>query len=82
MHFPQSICERGFSCMHLLKTARRQAIGTKLLRILMVICQLGSEWKNPAKIPVDEIIDIWRAESTKGRYKGNDWLGLGASPVP
>ena len=62
----------------LVATASLQAIGTKLLRVLMVMFQLGSEWKDPAKIPVDEITDIWRAESTKGRYEGNDWLGLGA----
>ena len=32
-----SICERGFSLMNLLKTARRNKMGTKLLRMLMVI---------------------------------------------
>ena len=47
------VSERGFSCMNLLKTARRQGISTKLLCILMVICQLGSE-----EVPVNDIIDI------------------------
>ena len=49
-----SICERGFSLMNLLKTARRSRMGERLLRILMVICMLGDEWKNPAKIPVKD----------------------------
>eukprot|EP00316_Scyphosphaera_apsteinii_P019304 CAMPEP_0119334718 /NCGR_PEP_ID=MMETSP1333-20130426/87905_1 /TAXON_ID=418940 /ORGANISM="Scyphosphaera apsteinii, Strain RCC1455" /LENGTH=48 /DNA_ID= /DNA_START= /DNA_END= /DNA_ORIENTATION= len=25
------------------------------------------------KIPVNEIIDIWRSESVKGRYEGEIW---------
>ena len=44
-----SICERGFSLMNMLKTARRSKMGTKLLRMLMVICSLGAEWKDPTK---------------------------------
>ena len=43
----------------------------------MVICQLGSKWKDPEKIPVNDIIDIWRAESKRGRYEGTDWRTLG-----
>ena len=47
-----SICERGFSLMNLLKTARRNGMAQKLLRILMTICSLGGdEWKDPQKIP-------------------------------
>ena len=38
-----SICERGFSLMNNLKTARRSRMGNQLLRILMTICSLGSE---------------------------------------
>ena len=45
-----AICERGFSLMNLLKTARRSKMGTKLLRMLMVICSLGAEWKDPTKV--------------------------------
>ena len=50
-----SICERGFSLMNNLKAARRSAMGTELLRILMTICSLGAEWKDPTKIPVEAI---------------------------
>ena len=57
--------------MNQLKAARRSGMGTKLLRMLMIICSLGVEWKDPAKIPVLEIIDIWRSQSTKNRYEGN-----------
>ena len=59
--------------MNLLKTARRSKMGNPLLRMLMVICSLGTEWKDPAKIPVREIIDIWRVESKRGRYEGEQW---------
>ena len=45
-----SICERGFSLMNMLKTARRSKMGTKLLRMLMVICELGADWKDPSKV--------------------------------
>ena len=68
-----SICERGFSTMNLLKTARRSLMGAKLLRMSMVICMLGAEWKDPSIIPVEEIIDIWRSESKRGRYEGSIW---------
>ena len=40
-----SVCERGFSLMNNLKTARRSQMGNELLRILMTICSLGEEWK-------------------------------------
>jgi uncharacterized protein (DUF488 family) len=39
-----SICERGFSTMNNLKTARRSRMGTLLLRTLMTICELGKDW--------------------------------------
>ena len=68
-----SICERGFSLMNLLKTARRSRMGEHLLRLLMVICTLGAEWKDPEKIPVKDILDIWRGQSKKGRYEGEIW---------
>jgi hypothetical protein len=63
-----SICERGFSLMNLLKTAKRSRMGTALLRMLMTIGTLGEEWKDPSKIPAAEIVDIWREESKGGRY--------------
>jgi len=69
-----SICERGFSTMNMLKTARRNNMSPKLLRILMVICSLaGKEWSDPEKIPVQDIIELWRENSKKGRYEGALW---------
>jgi len=50
-----SICERGFALMNNLKTARRSRMGNLLLRTLMTICEPGDDWKDAAKIPVDEI---------------------------
>ena len=64
------MCERGFSLMNLLKTAKRSAMGNALLRMLMRICSLGKAagWMDPAKIPVSEIVQIWREEASLGRY--------------
>ena len=72
-----SICERGFSLMNNLKTARRSRMGNELLRILMTICSLGSEWADPSKIPVDEIIEQWRSQSERGRYEAAMWQEAG-----
>ena len=68
-----SICERGFSTMNLLKTAKRSRMGTTLLRLLMVICNLGPEWKDASTIPVGAIIEEWRDQSKRGRYEGAVW---------
>jgi hypothetical protein len=68
-----SICERGFSAMNLLKTAKRSAMGNRLLRILMTICELGAEWQDPKKIPAAQILAIWRAKSERGRYEAKLW---------
>ena len=38
-----SICERGFSLMNNLKTARRSQMGNELLRILMTICSVSGQ---------------------------------------
>ena len=43
------------------------------MRLLMTICSLGAEWKDPTKIPVKEIIEEWRAQSTRGRYESRVW---------
>ena len=59
--------------MNLLKTARRSKMATKLLRMLMVICSLGDEWKDTTKIHVEEIVDVWRDQSKKGRYESVNW---------
>ena len=64
-----SICERGFSTMNLLKTAKRSRMGKLLLRLLMTICELGAEWKDASKIPVAAIIEEWRNQSKRGRYE-------------
>ena len=68
-----SICERGFSTMNNLKTARRSRMGTLLLRTLMTICELGKDWLDPAKIPVDDIVEVWRDGSSRGRYESAMW---------
>merc|ERR1712226_787788 len=73
-----AVCERGFSLMNNLKTARRSQMGNELLRILMIICSLGAEWKeDPSKIPVDEIAEVWRSESKRGRYEAAMWKAAG-----
>ena len=59
--------------MNNLKTVRRSSMGKTLLRLLMVICSLGAAWKEPAQIPVTEIIEEWRAQSARGRYEGEAW---------
>ena len=45
-------------------------MGKTLLRLLMTICSLGDEWKDPRKIPVKEIIEEWCVQSGRGRYEG------------
>lgn len=72
-----SICERGFALMNNLKTARRSLMGNLLLRTLMIICELGKEWEDPLKIPVDEIVEVWRAQSKRGRYESRMWRAAG-----
>ena len=44
-----------------------------LLCLLMTICELGKEWKDPTKIPVAAIIEEWRDQSKRGRYEGAVW---------
>ena len=48
-------------------------MGTTLLRLLMTICELGKEWKDPTKIPVAAIIEEWRDQCKRGRYEGAVW---------
>ena len=43
----------------------------------MTICQLGAEWHDPTKIPVEEIAEEWRTQSTKGRYESAMWREAG-----
>ena len=58
-------------------------MGDELLRHLMIISSLGSEWNDaskvidPSKIPVQEIVDAWREGSTRGRYEGAMWTAAG-----
>ena len=78
-----SICERGFALMNNLKTARRSRMGGLLLRTLMIICELGKEWADPTKIPVEEIVAEWREQSARGRYEGAMWRAAGLEePTP
>ena len=44
-----------------------------LLRLLMTICSLSAEWKDPSKILVKEIIEEWRTQSSRGRYESQVW---------
>lgn len=71
------MCERGFALMNNLKTARRSLMGNPLLRTLMTICELGKEWVDSSKIPVDEIADEWRGQSARGRYESAMWRAAG-----
>ena len=54
-------------------------MGNLLLRTLMTICELGKQagWEDPTKIPVDEIVEEWRAQSEKGRYESAMWRAAG-----
>jgi hypothetical protein len=72
-----SICERGFSLMNNLKTARRSSMGNELLRMLMTICSLGKEWRDSSKIPVEAIVEEWRSQSKRGRYETAMWAAAG-----
>ena len=58
-----SVCERGFALMNNLKTAQRSRIRMRnlLLRILMTVCELGKDWSDPSKIPVE-----WKRSSRCG----------------
>ena len=77
MAIDTSICERGFSLMNLLKTAKRSTMGNELLRILMTVCSLGKDagWDDPTKIPIEDIIELWREQSSKGRYANSLYWG-------
>ena len=54
--------------MNLLKTTKRSTMGNELLRILMTVCSLGKDagWDDPTKIPIEDIIELWREQSSKG----------------
>ena len=44
----------------------------------LVICELGKEWKeDPNKIPVEQIVEEWRAQSARGRYESAMWREAG-----
>ena len=72
---------RGFALMNNprnnLKTVRRSRMGNLLLCTLMTICELGKEWEDPSKIPVEEIVEEWRAQSARGRYESAMWCVAG-----
>ena len=48
-------------------------VDAKKVLLLMTICSLGAEWKDPSKIPVKEIIEEWWAQSSRGRYESQVW---------
>ena len=43
----------------------------------MTICELGKEWDDPTQIPVEEIVEEWRSQSTRGRYESAMWRAAG-----
>lgn len=61
-----SICERGFSLMNRLMSAKRNRMTFRVLQMLMKICSRGQAWRDPAKIPVGRILEKWR--KSKKRY--------------
>ena len=38
---------------------------------------MGKEWEDPEKIPVDEIVEEWRSQSSRGRYESAMWRAAG-----
>ena len=74
------VCERGFSLMNLLKTAKRSTMVNELLRILMTVCSLGKAagWDDPTKIPIEDTIELWREQSSKGEYANSLYWGAGS----
>ena len=65
-----SICERLFSLMNRLQTKVRNIMGILLLQMSMTICTLGKEWQHDSsKIPIDDILKVWRENKKKGRYE-------------
>lgn len=75
-----SICERGFSLQNNLKTAKRNHMGSKLLRLLMTICSLGKHWEDPEQIPAARILAYWREASSRGRYENKLWSAEALEP--
>ena len=63
--------------MNNLKTARRSSMRKELLRSLVTICSLGEAWEDPSQISVEEIVELWRSESRKGRYESAMWRASG-----
>jgi hypothetical protein len=47
--------------------------------ILMTACSLGKDagWDDPTKIPIEDIIELWREQSSKGRYANSLYWGAG-----
>ena len=41
------------------------------------IGELGKEWIDPTKIPVEEIVEEWRSQSRRGRYEAAMWKKAG-----
>jgi hypothetical protein len=64
-----SCCERTFSLMNRLSRFQRSKLGLAMLSTLVTICELGRSagWTNISEIPVDAIIERWKA---KGCEKG------------
>ena len=43
----------------------------------MTVCSLGKDagWDDPTKIPIEDIIELWREQSSKGRYANSLYWG-------
>jgi hypothetical protein len=46
-------------------------------RIPMTVCSLGKDagWDDPTKIPIEDIIELWREQSSKGEYANSLYWG-------
>ena len=41
------------------------------------ICSLGAEWADASKIPVEQVVEVWREQSKRGRYESTMWSAAG-----
>ena len=43
----------------------------------MAVCSLGKDagWDDPTEIPVEDIVELWREQFSKGRYANSLYWG-------
>ena len=61
---------------------RSSHVYVALIECSVTICELGKEWEDPTKIPVNEIVDEWRTQSSKGRYETAMCISRGTVTFP